>query len=153
MATNDRKQTSARNDRAQALAGLQEFRQEAATLRTALRRYERALERVGRHIERDVPLHEAMGQIGVAGLRAELVERLTRFEAARHRMRSASFRVSLAEGLSIGDIARLWGISRQLASRLVNEGAQTPASKRGPLATSDLPPRLREMVGNQSGKV
>src|SRR5947207_15463881 len=116
MATIGGKHTSKRNDRAQALAGLQEFRQEAATLRAALRRYERSLERVGRQFERDVPLHEAMGQIGVAGLRAELVERLTRFEGARHRMRSACFRVSLAEGVSIGDLARLWGISPPAAS-------------------------------------
>ena len=138
------------NERAQALAGLDEFRQEAAALRFGLRRYERALERVSRQVERDVPLHEVMGQIGVGDLRADLVERLTLFEEARHRMRAACFRVSLTEGLSIGDIARLWGISRQLASRLVNETAEAPSSPRGSKATSDLPPRLREMVGSDT---
>jgi hypothetical protein len=142
---NGQRATPAINEREQALAGLDEFRQEAATLRSALRRYERALERVCRQVERDVPLHEVMGQIGVGDLRADLVERLTRFEEARHRMRVACFRMSLTEGLSIGDIARLWGISRQLASRLVNEGTE---SARGPTTPSDLPPRLREIVGS-----
>lgn len=137
---------SAVNQRAQALAGLHAFRQEAATLRAGLRRYERVLERVCRQVERAVPLHEVMAQIGVSELRADLVERLTRFEEARRRMRLACFHMSMTEGLSIGDIARLWGISRQLASRLVNEAAEAPASERDQKETSDLPPRLREMV-------
>jgi hypothetical protein len=146
----DRKVKSPMNERAQALAGLHEFREEAATLRAGLRRYERALERVCRQVEREVPLHEVMGQIGVGELRAELVERLTRFEEARHRMRVACFRMSLTEGLSIGEIARLWGISRQLASRLINEAPEAPSAVRGQNATSDLPPRLREMVGPET---
>ena len=134
------------NERAQALAGLDEFRQEAAALRFGLRRYERALERVSRQVERDVPLHEVMGQIGVGDLRADLVERLTRFEEARHRMRTACFRVSLAEGLSIGGIARIWGISRQLASRLVHETADDPTPPVHRAAPGALPPKLRTMI-------
>ena len=150
MAADAGKVGSQMDERAQSLAGLHEFREEAATLRAGLRRYERALERVSRQVERDVPLHEVMGQIGVGELRAELVERLTRFVEARHRMRVACFRMSLTEGLSIGDIARLWGISRQLASRLINEAPEAPPSVRGQKATSDLPPRLREMVGPET---
>jgi hypothetical protein len=91
-----------------------------------------------------------MGQIGVGELRADLVERLTRFEEARHGMRLACFRMSSTEGRSIGDIARLWGISRQLASRLINEAPEAPPSVRGRKATSDLPPRLRDMVGPET---
>ena len=152
MASDARRVEPAVNERAQALARLREFRQEAATLRAGLRRYERALERVCRRVERDVPLHEVMAQIGVGDLRADLVERLTRFEEARHRMRLACFHMSLTEGLSIGDIARLWGISRQLASRLINEAAESPASERDQKATSDLPPRLREIVDSATPK-
>ena len=136
------------NQRAQALAGLHEFRQEAATLRSGLRRYERALERVCRQVERNVPLHEVMGQIGVGELRADLVERLTRFEEARHRMRVACFRMSLTEGLSIGDIARLWGISRQLASRLVNE---TPEARRRLSEAGRRPPTFLLACATWSG--
>ena len=71
------------SEREQALAGLREFQQEAATLRAALRRYEVVLGRVHRQVERGAPLHEVMGKIGVSDLRAELVERLDRFEEAR----------------------------------------------------------------------
>jgi hypothetical protein len=133
MASDARRAKASMDQRAQALVGLHEFRQEAATLRSGLRRYERVLERVCRQVERNVPLHEVMAQIGVSELRADLVERLTRFEEARHRMRVACFHMSLTEGLSIGDIARLWGISRQLASRLVHEAAEvtTPVRARG----------------------
>src|SRR5881227_1297996 len=143
---NAQRDTSATSERSQALAGLQEFRQEAATLRAALRRFERAMERACRQVERDVPLHEVMDQIGVGELRADLVERLTRFEEARHRMRKACFRLSLTEGLSIGAIARLWGISRQLASRLVNETATDPAPGVRQTAPGTLPPRLKGMI-------
>jgi len=137
------------SERSQALAGLQEFRQEAATLRAALRRFERAMERACRQVERDVPLHEVMDQIGVGELRADLVERLTRFEEARHRMRTACFRLSLTEGLSIGAIARLWGISRQLASRLVNEAATDPAPGVHQSASGAIPPRLKSVIAER----
>jgi hypothetical protein len=146
MAPNAQTAASAINERAQALEGLREFAQEAATLRSSLRCYERAMERVCRQVEREVPLHEAMGQIGVGEVRADLVERLTRFEEARHRMRTACFRVSLTEGLSIGGIARLWGISRQLASRLVNETADDPTPPVHRAAPGALPPKLRTMI-------
>ena len=77
---NAQRDTSATSERSQALAGLQEFRQEAATLRAALRRFERAMERACRQVEREVPVHEIMGQIGVGELRADLADR-----GAQHR--------------------------------------------------------------------
>jgi len=134
------------SEREQALAGLREFQQEAATLRAALRRYEVVLGRVHRQVERGAPLHEVMGKIGVSDLRAELVERLDRFEEARRRMRVACFRMSLSEGLSIGGIARLWGISRQLASRLVNETAKDPVPQVGESLPGALPADLKSMI-------
>ena len=134
------------SEREQALAGLREFQQEAVTLRTALRRYEVVLGRVCRQVERGAALHEVMHKIGVSDLRADLVERLERFEEARHRMRVACFRMSLSEGLSIGGIARLWGISRQLASRLVNEAANEPVPAVHPNAPGASPPQLKRML-------
>ena len=92
------------------------------------------------------PLHEVMRKIGVSDLRADLVERLERFEEARHRMRVACFRMSLTEGLSIGDIAHLWGSSRQLASRLVNEPTKDPTPCVGPTAPGAPPSHLKRMV-------
>jgi hypothetical protein len=140
------------SEREQALAGLRDFQQEAATLRTALRRYEVVLGRVYRQVERGAPLHEVMGKIGVNDLRADLVERLERFEEARHRMRVACFRLSQSEGLSIGGIARLWGISRQLASRMVNESPNDAASREGPAPPGALSPHMKSMITKRKSR-
>jgi len=140
-------------ERDRAIAGLRGFHQEAASFRQALRGYERALERICRRLEQGEALHEVMRKIGVGDLRADLADRLAQFEAARHRMRAACFRMSLAEGLSIGEIARLWGISRQLASRLVHEALDVPGSlARSARRESNgaLPPRLRAMIESRA---
>src|SRR4051812_17185672 len=140
------------NERDLALAGLREFQQEAASLRHSLRSYETALNRVCRRIERDDVLHEAMEKVGLSDLRVDVVERLTSFEMARHRMRVACFRMSLSEGLSMTEVARLWGISRQLASRMVNEGQQAPALQAAQTAPDALPARLDDMITGRSPK-
>ena len=114
------------SERERALAGLQEFQAQTASLRRALRGYERVFGGASRRVEQGALLHEVMRKIGVSELRADLVDRLARFEEARHAMRVACFHLSHTEGLSIGEIARLWGISRQLTSRLINEAVEDP---------------------------
>ncbi len=141
--------TPSEDDRARALAALRQFQDEAGSLRDALRGYESALDRVCRRIETGESLHLVMEQIGVSRLRTDLVKGLTAFEAARHAMRIACFQMSLNEGLSIGDIARLWGISRQLVSRMLNEDVQRDprsAEHSQNIGLEQLPPRLNEMI-------
>jgi AraC-like DNA-binding protein len=141
--------TPSEDGRARALAGLRQFQDEAGSLRDALHGYEAALDRVCHRIETGEALHLVMEQIGVSSLRTDLVTRLTAFEAARHAMRIACFHMSLNEGLSIGDIAGLWGISRQLVSRMLNEDVQrdpTAAEHTQHIGLEQLPPRLNEMI-------
>lgn len=57
----------------------------------------------------------------MAAVRERMTDSLLELEAARSRARAELFRALLREGSSIGQIARLWGISRQLASRIVRE--------------------------------
>ena len=57
----------------------------------------------------------------MASVREEMTDALVELEAARGHARAELFRALLREGSSIGQIARLWGISRQLASRIVRE--------------------------------
>jgi hypothetical protein len=57
----------------------------------------------------------------VAVLRQRLTASLNDLEAARGRARMEAFRALQREGHSIGEIARMWGISRQLASRLMRD--------------------------------
>ena len=104
-----------------ALAELRGFQREIRLLREALGVTERRLEILCTEVTRGVALHHALREFDAPERRYDLMERLTNFESARHRMRVACFRRSLADGLSIGEISRLWGISRQLASRLVRQ--------------------------------
>jgi hypothetical protein len=62
-----------------------------------------------------------MTSINVGQRRADLTESIADLEAARHHLRSVCFALAIAEGLSIGAVARLWGVSRQLAQRTVRE--------------------------------
>jgi hypothetical protein len=53
----------------------------------------------------------------------EALDVLTR---ARHQLRLAVTAAGLSEGMSIGDLGRAWGISRQLASRFAKEAREGP---------------------------
>ena len=61
-------------------------------------------------------------------VRSNLVSSLVELEHMRHRAQSLIFRLLCEEGRSMTDIANVWGISRQLVSRLVNEPISPPAS-------------------------
>jgi hypothetical protein len=84
-----------------------------------------------------------MQGLGVLARRDVLVAHLDRFETARHRMRVACFRVSIDDGLTIADVARLWGVSRQLVSRMLHaeQGGRQPGR-----APRTLPAELRAMT-------
>jgi hypothetical protein len=55
----------------------------------------------------------------MAAERARLAHALDEIERAKHHARDCFFRGLHEEGITIGQIARLWGISRQLASRTI----------------------------------
>ncbi len=56
-----------------------------------------------------------------AGTRQAMNDALNAVEAARHDMRLRIFRVGLEEGITIGELGRAFGFSRQLASRIAKE--------------------------------
>ena len=62
--------------------------------------------------------------------RRESVDALNGLEQARHRLRLAAMAGCLAAGMSIGELARQWGFSRQLAARYASEvrGEQAEAA-------------------------
>ena len=55
--------------------------------------------------------------------RSAVTDAIRGFEAARHRVRLLLVAIEVEEGLSIGEVAKSWGVSRQLASRWVQESA------------------------------
>jgi hypothetical protein len=99
----------------------------------ALRRHLLDAERTGRKIitalHSGVPVSEAVGASGrsAADLRRSTNSVFDEYERARHQMRMAFILPSLDEGLSTADIGRALGVSRQLASRLVQDAKETVA--------------------------
>jgi DNA-directed RNA polymerase specialized sigma subunit len=53
--------------------------------------------------------------------RAELSSAIDRLERTRHTAQRLLFRSLVAENMSMADIGRMFGISRSLVSRIVNE--------------------------------
>ena len=56
--------------------------------------------------------------------REDLNEALFLLERARRESRIASFRSALDHGVSINELARVWGFSRQMASRYAKEARE-----------------------------
>jgi hypothetical protein len=72
-------------------------------------------------VERGRPLSELEESLDPQPLRASLSDALTELERTRHDAQRLLFKVLHNEGQTLADIGRMWGISRQLVSRLVNE--------------------------------
>ena len=53
--------------------------------------------------------------------REDLSEALSELDRCRRASRVASFRSALEHGMSINELARIWGFSRQMASRYAKE--------------------------------
>ena len=67
------------------------------------------------------PLGDLEHVIEPQGLRANLADALGDLERTRHDAQRLLFQLLQSEGQTLADIGRLFGISRQLVSRLVNE--------------------------------
>jgi hypothetical protein len=97
----------------------------------ALRKHLVSMERTGRRmisaLRRGTPISKSVETAGAnpAELRQSSHDLFSEYEHCRHEMRAAFLLPSLDEGMSIGDIGRALGISRQLASRLVREARDT----------------------------
>lgn len=68
-----------------------------------------------------VPFTVTIERIQMGAEHESLTNAIADLEAARRGIRIHMFRALLAEGYSIGEIARTWGVSRQLASRILRD--------------------------------
>ena len=93
-----------------------------------LRTHLAAGERVGRkmitQLKRGAPIHECVTWAGenASDLRQSATDVQSAFERRRHEMRIAFIRAVLDSGMSMGDIAREMGVSRQRIQKLASEG-------------------------------
>jgi DNA-directed RNA polymerase specialized sigma subunit len=82
--------------------------------------------RNAREVARDIvlsgqPLADLGDAVEMRETRASLADELADLERARHEAQRLLFRLLQIEGRTLAEIARMYGISRQLVSRLVNE--------------------------------
>lgn len=107
--------------RAEFLAALDVLGEASRRLHQSLDNAADAFAVVREHVEQAGHVSDFAGVIQPIALRAALSSSLDELEKARHRVQRLLFRLLYTEGKSMSEIARMWGISRQLVSRLLNE--------------------------------
>jgi hypothetical protein len=66
--------------------------------------------------------------IDITGQRAASGDALRGVESARVVVQHAIYRLAAADGMSAADIGRVWGVSRQLVSRVLNQAGEDSAT-------------------------
>jgi hypothetical protein len=72
-------------------------------------------------LEKGSSIRDVFSAIPTGDLRQSFTQAIAEVESARHKVRKMAFAQGLEEGMSIGELGRLWGISRQLAARYAKE--------------------------------
>ncbi|HXY45253.1 MAG TPA: hypothetical protein VEH29_13775 [Acidimicrobiales bacterium] len=90
--------------------------------RQALCEAETAIEQFARHLANGSSVRDAFTALRVGDLRKALQDHLEALERARLESRRAVIALGLSEGSSLGELARLWGLSRQLVTRIAKHG-------------------------------
>ncbi len=106
-----------------AIQAIEETLASSVALRQHLKRTERVGLKMVAALQSGAAIADAVEAAGEspAELRQASHDFLADYESCRHRMRELFMVASLDEGLSIGEVGRKLGVSRQLASRLVRE--------------------------------
>jgi hypothetical protein len=93
----------------------------AQAVRSSVRSTEGQYRKAIRLLRNGTDVSDALTEVQAGAARMALTETLNSFELLRHRSRLALIAAGLAEGMTIGELGRSWGFSRQLASRYAKE--------------------------------
>jgi hypothetical protein len=113
--------------RDRAVAGLDALIAVTKETQHALTTYQAALEMYRRHLSQGGRAADMPSMIDIPKIRISFSDGMNELERVRRISRVALWRLQLVEGTSMADIARSWGLSRQLVSRAL--GASTPESE------------------------
>jgi ribosomal protein S20 len=102
---------------------LREMEEAIIRTRSQLKFMETLMRRVRKMIESGRTATEVANIANAAQARAATSDIIREVQAARHRAQQAQFKLAAAEGSTMAEIARGWGVSRQLVSRMVKEPA------------------------------
>jgi hypothetical protein len=136
----------ARDARAVVVAELDDLVAASQRLRQELLGAEKSYRWARRLVAQGKPMGELLSEVGAGTVRSKVSDALDRFERARHASRRSFVVAGQAEGMSLGQMGRLWGFSRQLAARYAAEsralaGRRTAARRRAGPARSTRPAR------------
>jgi hypothetical protein len=108
-------------ERERVVRGLDSLLEEGRNARQAIRDNEVLIRQALKEMSKGATVASTMGQVDAGFGRQHVKEALDALAAARHELRLATILAGLDEGMTIGDLGRSWGISRQLASRFAKE--------------------------------
>ena len=108
--------------RRQVLDDLDALIEVAVEARQGLRSYQSALEKNRRRLAGGGRGSDMPSMFDVGTVRSTITDRLARLERARNTSRISLWRLQVSEGTPIAEIARVWGLSRQLVSRALTRG-------------------------------
>jgi len=107
--------------RDEAIRSIGEMEEAILATRNQLRVMEAVMRRGRKMLESGRGASEVATVNHAAEARAATSEIIRRVQGARHRAQQAQFKLAAAEGATMAEIARGWGVSRQLVSRMVKE--------------------------------
>lgn len=109
------------HDRDRVVESLRNLLEIDQDVRSRLRANEAVIRRAIKELEKGSTIAETMAVSNVGFGRHAVNEGLDALTLARHELRLAITVAGLKEGMTIGELGRAWGISRQLASRFAKE--------------------------------
>jgi len=107
--------------RDEAIRSIGEMEEAILATRNQLKVMETVMRRGRKMLESGRGASEVATVNHAAEARAATSEIIRRVQGARHRAQQAQFKLAAAEGATMAEIARGWGVSRQLVSRMVKE--------------------------------
>jgi GTP cyclohydrolase II len=72
-------------------------------------------------LQKGSSIRDVFTTVPTGDLRQSFTQAMAEVESARHKVRRMAFARGLEEGMTIGELGRIWGFSRQLAARYAKE--------------------------------
>jgi len=107
--------------REESIRSLREMEEAIVLTRNQLKFMETVMRRARRMLESGRSAADVARLANAAQARANTSDIIRHVQAARHQAQQAQFKQAAAEGSTMAEIARGWGVSRQLVSRMVKE--------------------------------
>ena len=123
----------------QAVEALDQFIAALTVSRAEMRRTEQFLRNVRQKVEDGETVESLIAVMPPAKQRRTLADALDQLNRSRHKARQKVFALALERGVSVAELGRAWGISRQLAARYINEEVESTRVADSGTSTEEVP--------------